>query len=381
MSIAAARSPLWTVRRGSWVLAALQLPFVALPPFQTISRQPAMSVLMQVLLPLTALAIGALHLRHSIALARGYRPVHWQWTFGALCVLVYLPAWWYGVNWSLIAWFVVGSAALLLRGLWRAIAVVAPILGPTATVGYDFATGGSSALLTAVWIGYYLTLITMGSVALYGSARLIDVLTELYAARTALAELAVGRERLRVSRDLHDLLGQSLSAVSLKGDLAMRLLPTNPAAAQREIEGLTGMARTALRDMRAVARDEHTVSLRAEVDAAAAVLGAAGIEARVELELPTLPDAIEVVLGWAVREGATNILRHSEASTCAITALRRNGIVRLEIVNDGVLGPVGSGSGLAGLAARAAILSGTASGRRSPDGRYQLVIEIPEVDR
>ena len=75
-------------------------------------------------------------------------------------------------------------------------------------------------------------------------------------------------ERLRLSRDLHDLLGQSLSAVSLKGDLAVRLLGSDPSAAHREIESLTGVARSALRDMRAVAWDDHGVSLAGEADAA-----------------------------------------------------------------------------------------------------------------
>jgi two-component system, NarL family, sensor histidine kinase DesK len=91
--------------------------------------------------------------------------------------------------------------------------------------------------------------------------------------------LAIGQERLRVSRDLHDLLGQSLSAVSLKGDLAKRLLHRDLAAARAEIEGLTKVARGALRDMRAVTSDQHAVSLPTETDGATALLQAAGVEA------------------------------------------------------------------------------------------------------
>jgi two-component system, NarL family, sensor histidine kinase DesK len=216
-----------------------------------------------------------------------------------------------------------------------------------------------------------------GAVALYGSARLVRVVDELDAARTELAELAVGRERLRVSRDLHDLLGHSLSAVSLKGDLAIRLLGRDPPAARVEIESLTGVAREALRGVLAVARDEHAPSLRTEADGAAALLGAAGIRARLELDLPDLAPAVETTLAWAVREGVTNVLRHSQATTCSITATSGAGTVRLELVNDGVGGATGQGSGLAGLAERARELSGSVAAGPDGDGRFRLLIQLP----
>jgi two-component system sensor histidine kinase DesK len=225
---------------------------------------------------------------------------------------------------------------------------------------------------------YWILGLVTGAVALYGAARLVWVLDELEATRTELAELAIGRERLRISRDLHDLLGHSLSAISLKGDLARRLLPSNVNAARAEIEGLTKVARDALRDVRAITRDKHALSLRTETDAAAALLGAAGIDARIEVDLPDLARPTEEVLAWAVREGITNVLRHSQATTCSVTAARRDGMVRLEIVNDGARPPAGEGNGLAGLAGRAAALSGSASGERTPSGRFRLLVEIPE---
>jgi len=104
--------------------------------------------------------------------------------------------------------------------------------------------GGAAALTVC----YYAAFMVAGGLALYGSARLVGILAELFAARAELAEQAVARDRLRMSRDLHDLLGQSLSAVSLKGDLAIRLLAADPPAAQRELESLTSVARSALRD-------------------------------------------------------------------------------------------------------------------------------------
>jgi two-component system, NarL family, sensor histidine kinase DesK len=190
--------------------------------------------------------------------------------------------------------------------------------------------------------------------------------------------LAIGQERLRVSRDLHDLLGQSLSAVSLKGDLAKRLLHRDLAAARAEIEGLTKVARGALRDMRAVTSDQHAVSLPTETDGATALLQAAGVEARIDLDPLELPAAAEAVLAWAVREGVTNLLRHSEARVCSIPAVRRDGIVRLEIVNDGARPPTREGSGLAGLGERARALAGTVAAERTRDGRFRLAVELPQ---
>jgi two-component system sensor histidine kinase DesK len=200
----------------------------------------------------------------------------------------------------------------------------------------------------------------------------------LYSARTELAELAVGRERLRVSRDLHDVLGQSLSAVALKGDLALRLLPDDRAGARAEIESLTRVARDTLRDVRAVTRDEHRVSFAAEVDAAVALLEAAGIATSVDVDARGLPALVDEALAWAVREGATNALRHSTATNWSVTTTRRGGEVRLAIVNDGAPEQSGSGTGIAGLVMRARAVNGTVSAVRMSDGLFNLSVTIAE---
>jgi two-component system sensor histidine kinase DesK len=369
--------PLPTGRRARWFLLGLHLALVAVAPVFTITGfegdtgDPAIAVL-------AALGIGALQLRHSLAAARGERPRGWPWTLLGLTVLVYLPMVWLGMDWAPMQYFVIASAAMLLRGWPAGIAVAAPLLATAAAVVGEAPVGGESVAQGTLAVIYWTVGLVTGAVALYGSARLVRVLDELEATRTELAELAVGRERLRVSRDLHDLLGHSLSAVSLKGDLAIRLLHSNPPAAQAQIEGLTGVARDALRGVRAVTRDEHTVSLRTEIEGAAALLAAAGIDARIDLHLPDLPPAVEKVLAWAVREGVTNVLRHSEASTCSITASRWDGQARLEIVNDGARPSAGEGSGLAGLTERATALSGSVSGGPVGDGSFRLLVEVPE---
>lgn len=370
--------PLSTVRRARWFLLGLHLALVAVAPVFTITGylgdpgNPAIAVL-------AALAVGALQLRHSLAAARGDRPRGWPWTLGALIALVYLPMVWFAMDWAPMQFFVIASGAMLLRGWPAAVAVAAPLVATaTATVVVAAPTYGDSTGQRAFFVVYWIVGLVTGAVALYGSARLVQAVDELYAARTELAELAVGRERLRVSRDLHDLLGSSLSAVSLKGDLARRLLPSDPPAARAQIEGLTGVARDALRDMRAVTRDEHAVALRTEIDGAAALLGAAGIDALIDVDLPELARPTQDVLAWAVREGVTNVLRHSQASTCSITARRGDGTVRLEIVNDGAGPPSGGGNGLAGLAERARGRSGSATGQRTRDGWFRLLVELPE---
>jgi two-component system, NarL family, sensor histidine kinase DesK len=369
--------PLPTVRRARWFLVGLHLALVAVAPVFTITGfegdagDPAIAVV-------AALGIGALQLRHSFAATRGERPRGWPWTLLGLTVLVYLPMGWHGMDWAPMQYFVIASAAMLLRGWPAGVAVAAPLLATAAGVVGEAPVGGESVAQGTLAVVYWTVGLVTGAVALYGSARLVRVLDELQATQTELAELAVGQERLRVSRDLHDLLGHSLSAVSLKGDLAIRLLRSDPPAARAQIEGLTGVARDALRDMRAVTRDEHAMALRTEIEGAAALLAAAGIDARIALDLPDLPPPVEKVLAWAVREGITNVLRHSQASTCSVTAARRDGMVRLEIVNDGARPSVREGSGLAGLTERARALSGSVSAGPLGDGSFKLLLEVPE---
>jgi two-component system sensor histidine kinase DesK len=369
--------PLWTVRRARWFLFGLHAALLAVGPILTIAGFDGAPGNPAVVLPV-ALAIGVLQLRHSFAAARGARPSGWPWTLLALILVVYLPTVRFTWDWAPMQYFVIASALMLLRGWPAAIVIAAPILG-TAAAGIRAASvDGVSAAQAAFYLPYWIAGLLAGAMALYGSARLVWTAGELHAARVELAELAIGRERLRVSRDLHDLLGQSLSAVSLKGDLAKRLLHRDPVAARAEIEGLTRVARDALRGMRAVARDQHAVSLRAETDAAATLLSAAGIGARIDLDLPRLPEQLEAVLAWAVREGVTNVLRHSEPTACRITAGRRDGRVWLEIVNDGARPPARGGSGLAGLGERARGLSGSVSSERTRDGRFRLTVELPQ---
>jgi two-component system sensor histidine kinase DesK len=375
-------SPPRAMRRATWFLIAVHLPFTVFTALVAITRLRGLTAGSTALIVAAAAAAGGLQLRHSLAAARGGRPRGWPVSFAALIALTnlaFLTSEWYATGWAAqIAWFVFASALMLLPGLAGvliAVAATAVAVIPYAVHDYGIGFG----LPQTVLFGFdYVAVLVVGGIALYGSARLVAILADLFAARTQLAEQAVARERVRVSRDLHDLLGQSLSAISLKGDLAMRLLPADPPAARREIESLTSVARSALHGMRAVARAEHDVSLAGETDSAQAVLRAAGASVHVAVALPGLPPMLDSVLAWAVREGATNILRHSQPGAVEITASRSGGRVRLEIVNDGAQPAAGGGSGLVGLAARAGGVGGTAVGAYLGEGQFRLLVEIPE---
>jgi two-component system, NarL family, sensor histidine kinase DesK len=371
-------STVWSRRTVRWVIVAVHFVILSVPPAITsfgLGSQPATGPTV-IALPL-GLAVLVVQLRHSFAIAQGRRPPGVLWTMLLLAILVYVPLAWFGWSWVWMQASLMASLPMVLRNWPLALALAAPIVGTDLAVVQQFAK--HQPVASVIFSVFYTTFSLVAlSAALYGSARLVRVLDELQSTRAELAGLAVGRERLRVSRDLHDLLGQSLSAISLKGELAIRLLRNDPSAARVEIEGLTGVAQGALRGVRAVARDEHIVSLRTEIDGAAALLRAAGIDTRVDVDVPKLPRAVEEMLGWGIREGITNVLRHSQARTCSIKAARRNGSVWLEIENDGAPAEAGHGTGLASMAERAKAISGSLVSTRSPDGRFRLLIEVPE---
>lgn len=370
--------PPWVLRHPQRPFIALHIPFAAqIPAYVSIGMEgqagdPVVAIL--------AAAAGlALQLRHSLAASRGERPEGWPWSLTALLLLANVPLWWFGSQWESLSIFALASIVMLLRGPVMRVAAAAQILHAPLMEVSTMLRDGTQAVPQALLLGMYPVIgFMVFAGALVAGARLVLLLNELDATRAELATTAVGEERIRVSRDLHDLLGQSLSAISLKGDLALRLLAKNTDAARAEVESLTGVARDALRDVRAITRDELAVSLRTEIDGAAALLGAAGVETRLDVAgLPALPGPAHNALAWAIREGTTNLLRHSEARTCAITVSRDGGTVRLEIVNDGVRGVAGTGSGLAGVAERARAACGS-SAAAVHDGRFLLSVEVPE---
>jgi two-component system, NarL family, sensor histidine kinase DesK len=194
-------------------------------------------------------------------------------------------------------------------------------------------------------------------------------------ARAELAELAVADERLRFARDLHDLLGHDLSLIALKAELAGKLLPERVDEAAVEVEQIRELTRSALTQVREAVDGYRRPSLPSELAGARVALEAAGIELRVDGPDGPLDPDVDSVLAWAVREGATNAIRHSGARHAAITV--RDGV--LEIADDGRGAPPArpSGNGLTGLRERVQSVGGTVEAGAGPGGGFRLRVRVP----
>ena len=379
---AATLVPLPPLRRsGWWLLFAIHVPSIAFVvaqgwlglAFPAPARRDAIGLVLAVI-------ACAIQLRHSVAAAQGIRPRYWMWTLLVLMLVSIVPLPWFRDQIITMQWFVFASFAMLLPA--RVALITSLVSSIMIGVWYASITEPAGAPIgQMVWaFCYWEALLFLGGAGLYGATRLVRLMDQLRDARADLAELAIGRERLRISRDLHDLLGQSLSAVSLKGDLAIGLLARNELPrAVGEIESLVTVARSALHDLRDIAHREPPIALSSEIERAVDLLASTGTETRVDIAADALPPAVDELFAWALREGVTNVLRHSAATTCAIAIGRHDGTVRLEIVNDGAMPTSASGSGLSGLAARAAALSGAATARSLADGRFRLRVDVPEV--
>ncbi|MEU6743330.1 sensor histidine kinase [Streptosporangium sandarakinum] len=214
----------------------------------------------------------------------------------------------------------------------------------------------------------------------YCLGRLNGLLTVLERARHELAEAAVRRERLRIAGDLHDILGFSLSAVALKGEVAEHLLGADPARARTQIAALGSLVDRALVELDSITGDRVELRLSGEIDAAREVLADAGIEAVVRVETGPLSTPADTALAAVLREGVTNVLRHSRARTCEIAVSGTVGGVRLRLVNDGAAVREGSarperrGTGLDSIAARTG--GRVTAGHRAGDS-FEVLAEFP----
>ncbi|WP_242497790.1 sensor histidine kinase [Microbacterium protaetiae] len=205
-------------------------------------------------------------------------------------------------------------------------------------------------------------------------ARTFAAMNQLRATQDQLAHMAAERERGRMARDIHDILGHSLTVITVKAELANRLIEADPARARSEVAEIEQLARGALADVRTTVAAARGGNLPAELVAARVALEAAGITA----EIPTATDAVgpahRELAAWIVREGITNVVRHSGATLCAV----RLGPRTVEIADDGV-GPVASSAsstGLAGLRDRVEEAGGTMTIGRSDLGGFSLKVVL-----
>jgi two-component system sensor histidine kinase DesK len=242
------------------------------------------------------------------------------------------------------------------------------------------AVGSLAAWLTDGRIdAMFLLQITFGGSAV-AFRHLTATVAQLRRAREELARAAVNEERLRFARDLHDLLGHSLSTIVLKSELAGRLVPRAPGRAAAEIADVERAARDALQQVRAAVAGYRRPSLISELAAARELLAAAGIDARIDPPPAALPLAADGLLGWAVREGVTNVVRHSRARSCTIRLTSHAGRATVEIVDDGSGSDAAGGEGgcgLAGLIERATAEGGQVDARSTAGGGFKLAVDVP----
>ncbi|MFF4993018.1 sensor histidine kinase [Streptosporangium saharense] len=197
--------------------------------------------------------------------------------------------------------------------------------------------------------------------------------------KEAMARLAVTEERLRFSRDLHDLVGHSLSAIALKSEVAVKLSGADVERAAAEMDEVRALAREALKEIRTAVRGYRTVDLDAELRSMTAVLEAGGIACSLELPREEVPEELATLLSWVIREGTTNVLRHSSATRCRIAIVLREGTAVLEMTNDGATRPGGrGGTGLTGMSERVTAMGGVlTAGAGEGAGEFRLRATIP----
>lgn len=320
---------------------------------------------------------------HSLPRGMGRRRPGFPPTLGVQALLTYLPTVRMGETGNAAGGFLAASVLLLLPYWlsWPVFLLVVSANPLIAAMRHD-----SSALVVYAASS---TLIT--GLMIYGMGRLVWLVSELKRARTRWAAMAVAEERLRFARDLHDLLGYSLSAITLQSEVAIRHLPHNPEQVKEELTSILAISRQALTDVRHVAQSYRDLSLGSELQTCVAMLESAAIEAVAHVSAPLPEGRTSTILATVLREAVANMLRHSKVQHCVIRLARNaDGRVRLSIDNDGTWQGSDSGSfgrpplearsdsgGLANLEVRLAAVGGTLTAGLRPDGRFEVVAEVP----
>ena len=354
--------------RWGWLAAGVWLFYLSQPFEEIIHRQGTTRVLGLVTLSLFALSyLGFFGWVRWVGLGAGGMPT-WQrllYLGGmlALCLLM-LPA---AGQQALTCLVYISAVAMMAVDLRIAIGIVALLLG-----GAEL-----SMRIVPGWTddGSYGFAIFLGALAVFGMRRAIQRSLELNAARKDMAELAVQEERNRFARDLHDILGHSLTVITVKAELAGKLIAANPARAAAEVADVESLARAALADVRAAVAGYRELSLAGELVSARAALQAAEIKADLPTAVDEVPEENRELFAWMVREGVTNVVRHSGAKRCTI----RISATQIEVLDDGK-GPTpgggASGHGLVGLRERADQAGASVQVGQAPGGGFRLAMNV-----
>jgi two-component system sensor histidine kinase DesK len=227
-----------------------------------------------------------------------------------------------------------------------------------------------------VFIAIFLVIIIGGGNIAFAQQRRAD--SKLRMAHEEIEQLAAVAERERIARDLHDVLGHTLSVIVLKAELAGRLIERDPQRAAQEIADVEKTARTALSEVREAIGGYRSQGLPAEMEYARNTLKAAGVTLSCESPLPQLRAAEETVLCLAVREAVTNIVRHAQATHCRMRfTTSDDGYHSLLIADDGAHPKLQEGNGLRGMRERIQSVGGRLSITADPG--VTLLIELPQT--
>lgn len=217
------------------------------------------------------------------------------------------------------------------------------------------------ALLVGLPFSFLIPTLAAGApvgVATIMDARVQRSREQLLMKQEEVEHLARIAERERISRDMHDLLGHTLSLITLKAELAGRLLERDPAACRNEISDIEASARQALAEVRTAVSGYRETGLAHELARAKAALSAAGVALQTEVAPLTMPAVAENVLALALREAVTNILRHADARACTVRLGLEDGMLVLRIRDDGSAAGIAPGNGLRGMRERVEQLGG-----------------------
>jgi two-component system sensor histidine kinase DesK len=292
------------------------------------------------------------------------------------CALVaYPPMIPFGQAWAVMAGVFAGIAPLLLSG-WAGWTLFGLAVGGT-FAGTLFGAIVLSDLSPDDVATQTLCTLALG-LAVFGLLGLSLLVTRVRARHEELVQLAIIRERMRFARDLHDLLGYSLSTITLKAEVTRRLVSSDPARTRDELAEIIDIARQALADVRAVSSGYRNISLAKEASAVASLLCEAGIDAQVSIDFGPLSETVDTVLATVLRETVTNMLQHSSARHCVIEAGIRAGTIHLHIANDGVPRSAAQWrehGGLDNLKTRMAAIGGQLRAQIRPDGWFDVLAE------
>ncbi|WP_157803784.1 sensor histidine kinase [Luteimicrobium subarcticum] len=264
-----------------------------------------------------------------------------------------------------------------------ALAVVCAVL-PRVVRGWEPEDGTIAALFLA-------------TLATFGFSQLVQRNRQLQLAQEEVATLAVSRERERIARDMHDVLGHSLTVISVKSELAARLVTVDPARAAAELADIQGLARSALADVRGMVTATRHLTLAGELAAARRALDAGGIDARLPGAVDAVPEDLRELFAWTVREGTTNVLRHAAARTVVVTLAPDRVVVEDDgrgappcpgagdpvggatddVHGSAVLGDELPGHGLAGLRERAEAVGARLETGPGSLGGFRLAVVAP----